>query len=433
MSSASLTQWLERLEGIHPREIELGLDRVREVAVRLDLLPVSPPVVTIAGTNGKGSTAAVLEALLCEAGHVTGTYTSPHFRRFNERIRVSGREVEDAEITAAFRTVDEARGGVSLTYFEFATLAALLVFRAREVDALVLEVGLGGRLDAVNVVDPSVAVITSIDLDHQEWLGETRDEIALEKAGIVRRGVPLVVADRNPPVSLLEAADTAGVEPLLLLGRDLLATSGDGVWQGELWSASGTPRELPPRPLGALLPQNIAAALQAAVLLGVELDEAQVDSALAAASPTGRLERRRLGGRNYLLDVAHNPAAVLKLGEHIDNSPSKGKTLALFSPMGDKDARGMVRAAGSRFEAWFLADQPANPRAAAAEDVARILREEGQGAISISKNVRQAFRRAQSVMVEGDQLVVFGSFHTVGAVLPLLDLDRWADGAGSAQ
>ena len=189
VDTASLEQWLVRLERLHPNPIDLGLERVASVALNLQLLPVSVPVVTVAGTNGKGSTVAVLEAILGGAGKCTGVYTSPHLLRFNERIRVGGVDASDGEIIAAFREVDDARGDTSLTYFEFATLAALLVFRARAVDVLVLEVGLGGRLDAVNIVDPTVAVITRIDLDHQAWLGPDRGSIGREKAGILRRGV----------------------------------------------------------------------------------------------------------------------------------------------------------------------------------------------------------------------------------------------------
>ena len=221
MSNASLEQWLQRLETIHPTEVELGLTRIATVARALQLLPVPQPVITVAGTNGKGSTVAVLEALLKASGYRTGVFTSPHLLRFNERIRVDGDEAPDAEIIDAFVAIDAARGDVSLTYFEFAALAALLVFRARGVDIVVLEVGLGGRLDAVNIVDPSVAVITSIDLDHQGWLGESRGEIAREKAGILRHAVPAVIADPNPPPELLHCITKVGARPALFLERSL--------------------------------------------------------------------------------------------------------------------------------------------------------------------------------------------------------------------
>ena len=219
MVKTALGQWLERLETLHPNAIDLGLERVARVARALGLLPLAQPVITVAGTNGKGSTVAVLEAIIAEAGLVSGSFTSPHLLRFNERIRIGGAEAGDDEIVAAFAAVDRARGEVGLTYFEFAALAALLVFRARRPDIVVLEVGLGGRLDAVNIVDPSVSVITSIDLDHQQWLGHSRGAIAVEKAGIVRRDRPLVIGDPNPPSELLAAAVEGASQFLLTLDR----------------------------------------------------------------------------------------------------------------------------------------------------------------------------------------------------------------------
>ena len=424
----SLAQWLVRLETLHPNPIDLGLQRVASVAHTLELLPVGVPVVTVAGTNGKGSTVAVLEAVLGETGWLAGVYTSPHLIRFNERIRVGGVDAGDGEIIAAFRAIDEARGDTSLTYFEFATLAALLVFRSRAVDVLVLEVGLGGRLDAVNIVDPSVAVITRIDLDHQSWLGADRGSIAREKAGILRRAVPAVLGDPEPPPELLECAAAAGAVPVLCLGREFRFEPGGDHWRGVLQSPDGTSRVLPALPVGPLLPANICTALQAAVLLGCEPGDEQLVAAVARARPRGRCERREIAGREYVLDVAHNPAATYNLVEYLNSTPCKGKTISIFSVMEDKDIRGMIEAAAGCFEAWFVADQPANPRAARGEDVAALLHSAGHGAVSVSKNLRQALRRAQSVMTEGDRLVVFGSFYTVAQVMPLLDRDR--GGAG---
>lgn len=431
MSRASLEQWLQRLERLHPTEIELGLERVTAVASKLDLLPLAQPAITVAGTNGKGSTVAVLEALLMARGHSIGAFTSPHFRCFNERIRVAGAEVTDDEIVEAFQAIDVARGEVSLTYFEFATLAALLIFRARKTDIVVLEVGLGGRLDSVNIVDAAVSVITSIDLDHQGWLGNTRAEISVEKAGIARSGRPLVIADPDPPQALLHSAQETGASPVLVLGRDFSVSVEAGEWRGDLQSEGGAARrQLSSRPVASLLPENIVAALQAALLLGEDFSEQEVDAALAVAAPTGRRELQSIAGRDYVLDVAHNPAAVNKLHEYIDATPCKGKNIALFSAMEDKDIPGMISAAGNVFDAWFLAEQPTNERAASAADTAHWLRETGLTMISVSKNIRQAFRRAQGIMTEGDRLVVFGSFYTVADVLPLLDKDRQKGGAG---
>jgi dihydrofolate synthase / folylpolyglutamate synthase len=427
MSSRTLDEWLAHLETLHPRAMELGLDRVRTVALTLDILPVGCRVITVAGTNGKGSTAAVLESLLIETGHLPGCFTSPHFLRFNERIRVAGQEVEDSEISDAFAAIEQARGETSLTYFEFATLAALLVFAQRGVDVMVLEVGLGGRLDSVNIVDPSIAVITSIDLDHQEWLGDTRGDIAREKAGIMRPKVPLVIADMKPPAQLLECAAQSGAGPVYQVGRDYAWALEQSCWQGWLTAAGGGRLEVTAGE-GALLPDNIYAALQAVAGLGIHWSEEQLQAALDSAYCTGRRQWRELGGRRYLLDVAHNPAAINKMLEVIDSSNCNKRIYALFSVMKDKPADEMLSQIGDRVDAWFLADQPGNSRAMPAADIADLLRARGQEMISISKNVTQAFRRAQQVMGEGDTLAIFGSFFTVAAVLPLMDKDLRKNG-----
>jgi dihydrofolate synthase/folylpolyglutamate synthase len=382
---------------------------------------VTRPVVTVAGTNGKGSTVAVLEAVLQGAGVRTGVFTSPHLLRFNERIRVDGADASDEEIVSAFSAIDDARGTVSLTYFEFAALAALLVFRARAADILVLEVGLGGRLDAVNIVDPTVAVITSIDLDHQGWLGESRGEIAREKAGILRNSTPVVVADADPPPELLHCITEVGARPALLLGKEFTLVNGQDEWQAVLQRANGASVTLRKRGYGSLLPENICAGIQAALLLDIPITDEVVSHALETAAPVARRQVRQIAGCDYVLDVAHNPAAVSKLLEFLRASPCEGRTIGLFSVMSDKDLPSIVDEAAGYFDAWFLADQPKNPRAAGASEVAAVLAAAGETMLSISKNLRQAFRRAQSVMSGGDRLVVFGSFTTVAALLPLLD------------
>ncbi len=422
MSSGSLGRWLQRLESLHPSEIELGLDRVSAVAGRLGLLAPSAAIVTVAGTNGKGSTVAVLEALLSARGRRVGCYTSPHFLRFNERIRVDGREVADHEIVAAFERVEEGRQGVSLTYFEYTTLAALWLFAAHGCDVLVLEVGVGGRLDAVNIVDPAVAVITSIDLDHQAWLGESRGEIALEKAGIARPGRPVVVADPDPPPELVDCLAATGAAPVLYLGREFRAGSpGGGSWSAELRDPGGGMRVVARLERGPLLRANIAAALQAALLLGLSFSDDEARAAARAAAPRGRRQHGRIAGRECILDVAHNPASVKKLREYLGSIDCFGKRIAIFSAMADKDLQGMLDPVSGDFDAWFLADQPGNPRAATAERLAGLLRERGASQISLSDNLQEACRRAVGAMGAADQLVVFGSFHTVAAVLPLLE------------
>ncbi len=307
MNRASLTQWLERLETLHPQAMDLGLERISTVARTLELLPLKQPVVTVAGTNGKGSTVAVLEAILDEAGFSTGAFTSPHLLRFNERIRVAGVEASDGDITAAFSAIEEARGDVTLTYFEFAALAALLVFKSSDPDIVILEVGLGGRLDAVNIVDASVAVITSIDLDHQGWLGESRGEIAREKAGILRSGRPVVIADPAPPVELRRCVDEIAAVPALFLGQDFTVVANDASWEATIRLNDGGVLQLGPHPSGSVLPENICAAVQAALLLGIECSDDTVGRALLREAPAGRRQFRQIAGREYILDVAHKP------------------------------------------------------------------------------------------------------------------------------
>lgn len=431
MIEGVLESWLRHLEALHPREMELGLERVSAVGKALDLLDPQVPVITVAGTNGKGSVVAVSEALLLAAGKRTGAFTSPHFLNFNERIRICGQDASDQEIIAAFESIEAARNGVSLTYFEFATLAALQVFREREVDVMILEVGLGGRLDASNIIDPTVAVITSIALDHQAWLGDSLGAIAREKAGIIRSGRPLVLAQAEPPPELLQAAADTGAAPVLCYGSDFNVTTEVGSPALQFVDHAGNAAVLPLPSVEGLLPQNISAALQAVCLLRVDLVEAQLVPALQGLKLTGRLQRHRLGGLDYVLDVAHNPAAVEQLVETLQTQPIEGKTLALFSAMADKDIAAMLASVVPVVDAWFLAEQPDNPRAASASDIAGILRNMGESMISVSKNLRQAFRRAQGLMSAGDRLVVFGSFSTVAGVLPLLEKDRRKNLAGA--
>ena len=418
MSDTSLQQWLDRLEQLHPAEIELGLDRIRQVAHALNLLPLSQPVITVAGTNGKGSTVAVLEALFEQCGQRCGSFTSPHFLRFNERIRIDGEEASDAQIIQAFETIDAARGEISLTYFEFAALAALQVFAWEAPDVVVLEVGLGGRLDAVNIVDATVAVITSIALDHQGWLGNTRDEIAVEKAGILRADRPAVVADESPPQSLQDTIASVGAQPALFFGDAFgVAPTGSGYRQLTLWQPGGEAKSVTLPPGGGLLVQNIAAALQAALVLGMDFTEDDVRVALSTVSLNGRRQSVNVEGIRYVLDVAHNPAAVGALLEYLQSSCSNGRKIAVFSVMGDKDYASMLELAAGTFDAWLLADQPDNSRSAGAADLARVLDELQVERVSHNKNLRQALARARQLAAPGDCVVVFGSFTTVAAAL----------------
>ncbi len=419
MTEYSLADWLARLETLHPKEIELGLERVAVVANRLQLLPVAVPVITVAGTNGKGSVVGAVEALVTHKGLRAGVCTSPHLLRFNERIRVAGEDASDADIVAAFAEIEAARGEVSLTYFEFATLAALLVFRQQAVDIVVLEVGLGGRLDAVNIVDPSVAVITSIALDHEAWLGNNLDGIAREKAGILRRSTPAVIACTDVPEGLREAVVESGAEAYWF-GQCFGAAVAEPAAPAWISASSGERRTLPSLQNPALLEQNLLAAVQALECVGVAVASSEASSVLPTLQIAGRRQQRALGALQVVLDVAHNPAAVVKLVEFLQQNPAEKRTIAVFSAMADKDIPSMVRLIAGSVDAWFLADQPGNARTIKAASIAECLRAEGQGMISVSRNLRQALARARSVASVGDRLLVFGSFHTVAAAMAWL-------------
>ena len=402
MPELSLADWLRRLESLHPEEIELGLERVQVVAQKLSLLPVTCPVVSVAGTNGKGSTIALLDELLTRAGRRVGRYTSPHLLHYNERICIAGRMVTDAELVDSFCRVERGRGEVPLTYFEFGTLAALDIFSRAGLDCMLLEVGLGGRLDAVNIVDPTLAVITSISLDHESWLGQDREQIAVEKAGILRAGIPMVCADLDPPDSLRKIAADLKCSCTWITPDDA-GVCGDGL---------------------SLPGENIAAACRSAELLGVKLDGLDVAKLVSAASPPGRLQQVELEGVEILLDVAHNPAATANLAAYLRATAHSGRCLALFSVLSDKNIHAMIRSLEGVFDAWFVAGLPRVPRAAGVSQVAQELRNQGVTMVSENRNPRQAYRRARKLMGAGDRLVVFGSFYTVAEIMTVMERDR---------
>ncbi|TGD71394.1 bifunctional tetrahydrofolate synthase/dihydrofolate synthase [Mangrovimicrobium sediminis] len=422
MSNTPLARWLQYLETLHPDPMDLGLARVGAVARAMGLLPVTVPVVTVAGTNGKGTTVAVLESLLTECGRRPGSFTSPHLLRFNERIRLARGEVDDASIIAAFEAIDAARGETTLTYFEFALLAALWVFRELGADVIVLEVGLGGRLDAANIVDADVAVITSIDLDHQQWLGHTRELIAVEKAGILRPGKTAIIADPQPPASLLAAVERIGAEPVYQLGADFGCADSHAATAFELMPCAGGAPVLLRAAVGALLPANVAAAAQAALALGADFDDAALARAIAAAPLRGRRERLQLGGYDFLLDVAHNPAAVARLVEKLDAGHCDGRRIAIFSAMHDKAVGEMLSLCAGRFDYWLFPDQPDNPRAMPAREAASLLGQ-GQGEHELCADLPAAAARCLELLTPRDQAVVFGSFYTLAGVLPALERD----------
>ncbi|MBI3432386.1 MAG: bifunctional tetrahydrofolate synthase/dihydrofolate synthase [Hydrogenophilales bacterium] len=413
--SFSLTDWLARLERLHPSTIELGLERGRRVKDALGLAPAFP-LIMVGGTNGKGSTCAYLEAILGAAGYRTGLYTSPHLLRYNERVRIAGREASDAELVAAFEKVDAARGDTSLTYFEFGTLGAMAQFIAAGVDVAILEVGLGGRLDAVNVFDADVAAITSVDLDHMDYLGDTREKIGYEKAGIYRAGRPAICADPAPPDSLPEHARRIGAD-LRCIGRDFSALR-----EGDRWTYRGPEvvwQELPlPAMAGAYQLRNAAAALAAleAVRERLPVSEAAIRQGLRAAQVPGRFQRIARAPE-VILDVAHNPEAARALAATLREQPVSGRTLAVVGMLADKDAAAVFAALRDEVDAWW-ACTPASPRALDAAVLAAILRAQaGAVWVNVQPDVNAALAEARSAAREDDRILVFGSFYTVAAVL----------------
>ena len=401
--------------------MELGLGRVRIVAENMGLARPEPFVFTIAGTNGKGSTLAAIEAILRGSGLRTGSYLSPHLERYNERVRLCGIECEDETICTALAAVEQAREGISLSYFEFSTLAALHVFASERLDALLLEVGLGGRLDAVNIVDADIALITNIELDHQEWLGDSRELIGAEKAGILRPGAPLVYCDANPPASVVKRAGDLGA-PMYRQGRDYGASEENRGWS---WWGRDREREIhvgglekPGLPLPAM-----TAALQAVHLSPLPASEKGIRGAQLEAGLPGRLEscRDRGGGLPVLLDVSHNPAAARSLSDKIaefrTGRASRGKVAAVFAALADKDIEGMAAVLSAEVDVWYIAEVEDSRGMTAVELQSRLGRSLPGAAVSVADSVASAYRRA--VDSGTDLVVVTGSFHTVAAARPL--------------
>ena len=422
MRFTELQQWLHWLETNHPNEIDLGLGRVAKVAALMGFDFTDTKVITIAGTNGKGSCVAVLESLLSNSGITVGAFTSPHLLRFNERIALNGIAVEDSEIVTAFDRIDRCRGEISLTYFEFATLAGLDIFCRAELEVVLLEVGLGGRLDSVNIIDPDIAIVTSIAIDHVDWLGDNRESIGFEKAGIFRSGRAAICADPEPPQSVIDRAEALGA-PLYLVGRDFqlqVDSEQQGHWRG--LDAAGVERQLAQLALPQLPEGSIAAALQALALLGPVakpfLDKVDF-SGLAQLQFAGRFHRVDIAIGELVLDVAHNPAAATFLASQLHRAPV-GRNIALVAIMADKDVEGIVDALRDSFDYWILADLLDNSRALGAEQLAEVLRHQGIDALQCCASVELALQLALDKMTATDRLVVFGSSFTVAEAMQFL-------------
>ena len=413
--SLTLANWLARLEQLHPSTIELGLERVSKVRDILGLVP-NFPIIMVGGTNGKGSTCAYLEAILLAAGFKTGLYTSPHLVRYNERVRIAGQDVEDAELVAAFEQVDAARGDTSLTYFEFGTLSAIRLFIDADIEVAILEVGLGGRLDAVNVFDADVAIVTSVDFDHMEYLGDTREKIGFEKAGIYRADRPAICADPQPPLSLVDHAHAIGAH-LRCVNQDYFVEGTADHWMvrgpTQTWAALPALRMAGPFQRG-----NAAAALVALEAFSYRLpvSEAAIRQGLQTAQVPGRFQRIA-SAPGVILDVAHNPEAARSLAATLREQPIAGRTLAVVGMLADKDADAVFSALADAIDAWWTCT-PNSSRAREAKELAVILaRHVDRAKIKVQPDVCVALDAARVEAREGDRILVFGSFYTVAAVL----------------
>lgn len=426
--SAELDAWLDRLETLHPKKIDLGLARIGRVLDSLSLRMPPYRSIVVGGTNGKGSCVAMLESLYLAGGYRTGAFTSPHLWRFNERIRVDGIDADSATIVALFERIERARGDISLSYFEFSTAAALLNFARSEVDVALLEVGLGGRLDAVNAIDADASLIASVDLDHQEWLGTTREAIGHEKAGIMRPGRPAVIAERNPPESLLIHAAEVDAR-LRLLGAEFDFDVHRGRWTYRSGNAevSGLPcpgfggREQVANAAGCLA---VVESLQS----DLPLDRTAWSPGIARARPSARIEERDIGGVRWIFDVAHNPAAARVLTEALARSPVRGRTFAVVAMMQDKDHEGVLGPLMPLVRHWLLTRAGGN-RGAAPETLAAVL--EPESATSIHLDAAAACGSAKRRAAPGDRVVVFGSFYLVGPAMSALGLYFTGSQAGS--
>ncbi|MFK4130765.1 MULTISPECIES: bifunctional tetrahydrofolate synthase/dihydrofolate synthase [Pseudomonas] len=418
MNNKSLADWLSYLEQLHPTAIDMGLDRSRKVAQALALGRLAPRVVTVTGTNGKGSTCAFLARLLRASGLRVGVYSSPHLLRYNERVSIDGQDVDDQTLCEAFAAVEAARQDTSLTYFEMGTLAAFWLFARAELDAVILEVGLGGRLDAVNLVDADLALVTSIGLDHAEWLGNTRESVAFEKAGIFRSGKPALCGDLDPPVPLLEQAERLNA-PLFCRGKDfdLLMESHSWFWKGV--AADGEVLTLPGIPFLDLPMENAALALQAYALLDIEWVPERIVQALLDTAVVGRLDRRQVSIDNkqihLLLDVGHNPHAAEYLARRLSVRKPSGRRLAVFGLLSDKDLHGVITPLLAVIGEWFVAELP-TPRSRSAQELHAALRNQGQ-AVHCHDTIRNALSAAAEMATEDDEIIVLGSFYSVAEAL----------------
>jgi dihydrofolate synthase/folylpolyglutamate synthase len=412
----NLTNWIERIQSLHSLDMDLSLERVKEVTRRLNLANRDSCVITVAGTNGKGSTVAGLETIYLEKGYKVGAFTSPYLFRYNEYVRLQGKEAGDDEFCLAFERIEQARGEISLTAFEFTALAAFDIFSRAHLDIWILEVGLGGRFDAVNVLDADLAIVTSIGIDHVEWLGDTREKIAFEKAGVLRPNQPAVCGDFDPPMSLIQYANDIGAK-LYLQQKDF------GFEETNLsnpkkrgWSWWNKTKRLDLLPYPKLALQNMSSVLMAIDLLQTTLpvDNNSIYEGLEKVALAGRIQIIP-GKVEQIWDVSHNPASAEFLYRWLRENPIKGKTRAVFSMLSDKDILNTLNVIKEKIDEWHIADLHIK-RAMSLNDLQDAFITAKITAVSSYPTIHQAHEHALALSNEEDRVIVFGSFHTVSGV-----------------
>lgn len=421
MTERSLADWLSYLEQLHPSAIDMGLERSRIVLQRLGLTRIAPRLITVTGTNGKGSTCAFLASLLQGQGLKVGVYSSPHLLRYNERVQIAGVEASDAQLCEAFAVVEAARGDTSLTYFEMGTLAAFWLFQQAGLDALVLEVGLGGRLDAVNLLDADIAVVTSIGIDHADWLGDSRESVAFEKAGILRAAKPALCGDIDPPQPLLDQVALLDA-PFFLRGRDYDLSVGEQGWSWHGLNDHGEVLRLSQLPLLDLPMENAALALQVYAVMQLPWQPEVISKALLQTRVTGRLDRRMFNWQGksltLLLDVGHNPHAADYLAQRLASRALPGKRLAVFGLLADKDLSGVVAPLLSEVDNWAVAPLPTSRSREVAELQAHLQHCGAQ--VAAYASVQAALEAQCEQAADGDEVLLFGSFYCVAEALDWL-------------
>lgn len=418
----SIESWITKLESLQPDTIKLGLERVNSVAKTMQLQHPAAKVITIAGTNGKGSTQCLLACILEAAGYKVGVYSSPHLIRFNERIKINGKEISDNELCTALNRVDHARGNTELTYFEFTTLAALDYFSRANLDVLLLEVGLGGRLDAVNIIDANVAVITSISIDHQSWLGINCEQIGFEKAGVFRAKRAAVFGGLNMPCSVRKHADELQVD-LYSQGKNFNYTVADKAINGELfWQWQGGINNntcFKQLPLPALGLENAATAIQTILLLGLKVNIEAIKSGLQTAKLPGRYQKLNTKVPT-ILDVAHNAESVTKLALNLKSEAVLGKKYALFGILNDKDYETIISIMLPHIDYWTICE-PMSARVKPGQEIVECLKKTQQTPVELCPNINKALNHLYQNLHQDDLLIVFGSFYTISETLQYIE------------